>query len=73
MIVIWTRRANVPELDVIGDGPHRAPDLLVASTAEGSVYSSGCRSPRTRDPLLILPTLPMIVSFLCTRLNGIPR
>jgi hypothetical protein len=73
MIVIWTRRANVPELDVIGDGPHRALDLLVASTAKGSVYSSGCRSPRTRDPLLILPTLPMIVSFLCTRLNGIPR
>jgi hypothetical protein len=66
MIVIWTPRANVPELDVIGDGPHRAPDLLVASTAKGSAYSSGCRSPRRRDPLLILPTLPMIVSFLCT-------
>jgi hypothetical protein len=66
MIVIWTRRATVPELDVIGDGPHRAPDLLVASTAQGSVHSFGCRSPRHSDPLLISPTLPMIVSFLCT-------
>jgi hypothetical protein len=66
MIVIWTRRATVPELDVIGDGPHRAPDLLVVSTAKGSVHSPGCRSPRRRDPLLMLPTLPMIVSFLCT-------
>jgi hypothetical protein len=66
MIVIWTRRATVPELDVIGDGPHRAPDLLVASTTQGSVHSFGCRSPRRSDPLLISPTLPMIVSFLCT-------
>jgi hypothetical protein len=66
MIVIWTRRATVPELDVIGDGPHRTPDLLVATTAQRSVYSSGCRSLRRSDPLPILPTLPMIVSFLCT-------